>query len=305
MRFAAPLLAAACLLSTPALADSPIPPATSSWAVILGDANGDGAVDILDLDILAGNFGDFNRDGVVDADDYAIWRGNFGAAGSHAAPPALNGFNGAATPGPLDSGASLAWSSVPMRPLFPTPHAYDAWLAPIVDHAGDYNADGVVDGQDFAVWRDTAVAAMDLDRYLCAVGDFNEDGLVGASDYLTWQQNFGASGNINTDSGWASGDFNADGTVDAADYAVWRDSYGTSLPSGHATAGNDGWWSMDRVVDRCFADQNDDRVLNLDDIDTFVANFLAAHPLADADSDGAHDLDDIGAFVDAFLDDCR
>lgn len=59
---------------------------------IAGDANGDGKVDILDLDILSGNFGtmggatvatgDFNGDGNVDILDLDILSGNFGAMAS-------------------------------------------------------------------------------------------------------------------------------------------------------------------------------------------------------------------------------
>ncbi|MEM7680779.1 MAG: dockerin type I domain-containing protein [Planctomycetota bacterium] len=55
-----------------------------------GDANGDGVVDLLDFDILAGHFGsatgngitdgDFNEDGVVDLLDFDILAGNFGAS---------------------------------------------------------------------------------------------------------------------------------------------------------------------------------------------------------------------------------
>ncbi|MEM7682224.1 MAG: dockerin type I domain-containing protein [Planctomycetota bacterium] len=79
---------------------------------IPGDANGDGNVDLLDFDILAGNFGagpgavggetigDFNGDGNVDLLDFDILAGNFGTTSPSAVPEpasmALLGLGGAA-----------------------------------------------------------------------------------------------------------------------------------------------------------------------------------------------------------------
>ncbi|MEM7680993.1 MAG: LamG-like jellyroll fold domain-containing protein [Planctomycetota bacterium] len=67
-------------------------------ALLEGDANGDGNVDLLDFDILASNFGagpgfgggiaggDFNEDGNVDLLDFDILAGNFGASSPGAVP---------------------------------------------------------------------------------------------------------------------------------------------------------------------------------------------------------------------------
>ncbi|MEO0532189.1 MAG: dockerin type I domain-containing protein, partial [Planctomycetota bacterium] len=62
-----------------------------------GDANGDGSVDLLDLDILGSNFGiasgatfaqgDFNEDGAVDLLDLDILGSNFGTTKSSIATP--------------------------------------------------------------------------------------------------------------------------------------------------------------------------------------------------------------------------
>ncbi|MEO0530546.1 MAG: PEP-CTERM sorting domain-containing protein [Planctomycetota bacterium] len=64
---------------------------------LMGDANGDGTVDLLDLDILGANFGttegatvaqgDFNDDGAVDLLDLDILGANFGTSASAAAVP--------------------------------------------------------------------------------------------------------------------------------------------------------------------------------------------------------------------------
>ena len=63
------------LAPTPALAQK-----------LVGDANHDGIVDMLDFSILRSEFGqcgkklkaDFNRDGCVTVIDYSLWRANFG-----------------------------------------------------------------------------------------------------------------------------------------------------------------------------------------------------------------------------------
>lgn len=72
-----------------------------STAFVPGDANGDGAVDILDLDILSSNFGatggatlatgDFNGDGNVDILDLDILSSNFGSGAGSAAVPEPTG----------------------------------------------------------------------------------------------------------------------------------------------------------------------------------------------------------------------
>ncbi|WP_425397638.1 dockerin type I domain-containing protein [Aeoliella sp.] len=56
-------------------------------------------------------------------------------------------------------------------------------------------------------------------------GDYNEDGLVDGSDYELWKQSFGLSGL------GLLADGNADGQVNLVDYSLWRNNLGaTSLP---------------------------------------------------------------------------
>ncbi|MEX2092765.1 MAG: chitobiase/beta-hexosaminidase C-terminal domain-containing protein, partial [Pirellulales bacterium] len=58
-------------------------------------------------------------------------------------------------------------------------------------------------------------------------GDYNGSGLVDQNDYDIWKSNFGAT--VLAGSG---ADGNANGVVDAADYSVWRDHLGATLSSG-------------------------------------------------------------------------
>ena len=62
---------------------------------------------------------------------------------------------------------------------------------PFVELPGDYNADGVVDSDDYAAWRSSVgISASEVSGPLLADG--NNDGLVDASDYAVWRENLGA-----------------------------------------------------------------------------------------------------------------
>ncbi|MEQ8768968.1 MAG: FG-GAP-like repeat-containing protein [Phycisphaerales bacterium] len=57
-------------------------------------------------------------------------------------------------------------------------------------------------------------------------------------------------------------------------------------------------------VNPCPADLTADATLDQDDIDLFVAAFLAGEPAADLDFSGALNLDDVGAFAGSFIAGC-
>lgn len=59
-------------------------------------------------------------------------------------------------------------------------------------------------------------------------GDFNADGVVDAIDYAVWRDNLGSGFNLggNGDESGASA-----GVVDSADYALWLSNYGASAPA--------------------------------------------------------------------------
>ena len=50
---------------------------------------------------------------------------------------------------------------------------------------GDYNFNGIVDGADYTVWRNTVGSTNDKRA------DGNRDGVVDAGDYLAWKQHYG------------------------------------------------------------------------------------------------------------------
>lgn len=63
---------------------------------------------------------------------------------------------------------------------------------PFVTLAGDFNSDGVVDEDDYAVWRD-AYGEADPNQFALTgtTADANGDGLVDIRDYTVWRDNYG------------------------------------------------------------------------------------------------------------------
>lgn len=54
----------------------------------------------------------------------------------------------------------------------------------------------------------------------------------------------------------------------------------------------------------CIADFEENGVLNLDDVDAFIAAFAAELPAADLNGSGTHTLDDVDLFIGAFFNGC-
>jgi hypothetical protein len=63
-------------------------------------------------------------------------------------------------------------------------------------------------------------------------GDYNSDGIVDAQDYGVWRKNVGLAGGAT----YATGDGDRDGNVTVADYDIWRSHFGQTA-SGFASAG--------------------------------------------------------------------
>lgn len=66
---------------------------------------------------------------------------------------------------------------------------FQAALAGYNPIAGDFNADGTVDGADFAIWQDDF--PLDSGAAL-ADGDADGDGDIDGADFVVWQTNYGA-----------------------------------------------------------------------------------------------------------------
>ena len=120
------------------------------YAIVTGDFNADGDLDLQDIDLLvaeiaAGSntpFYDLTGDGIVNLDDRDAWLAIAGAANLPSGNPYLLGD--ANLDGVVDGQDFLVWNNNKFTSVA-------AWSA------GDFNADGVVDGQDFLIWNDEQV----------------------------------------------------------------------------------------------------------------------------------------------------
>ena len=90
---------------------------------------------------------------------------------------------------------------------------YADLLAP--ELAGDYDRSGVVDSDDYALWRQQFGTSAITSG---SGADGNSDGVVDATDFTVWRDNLVGS--------FAGVDVNADGTVDEVDLDGWEIGYG-------------------------------------------------------------------------------
>ena len=77
-------------------------------------------------------------------------------------------------------------------------------------------------------WPTENIAAIPVSVW----GDYDLNGIVDGQDYNIWRQQFG-----NTVRWGTSADGNGDGVVNSADFVVWRKNIGRTLPSAAATLG--------------------------------------------------------------------
>lgn len=89
--------------------------------------------------------------------------------------------------------------------------AWQASLGSVDELLPDGNRDGQVNAADYTIWRDKAPILVNP-----APGDFNLDAVVNNDDYVLWAASFGQAVDLRADG-------NHDGRVDSADYTVWRD----------------------------------------------------------------------------------
>jgi RHS repeat-associated protein len=208
------------------------------FSTYLGDFNGDGNFDCLDINLLVSSIASGNGDRSFDVTgdllltlaDLDAWLALAGAANLPTGNPYLPGD--ANLNGVVDGSDFGIWNA----------HKFTstaAWCD------GDFNADGVVDGSDFGIWN-----AHKFQGSLGTVGDFNGDGLfdcpdidlltaavasssaaprfdlnlddqVDGQDVLTWLALAGAR-NLPSGNSYPLGDANLDGNVDGSDFGIWN-----------------------------------------------------------------------------------
>lgn len=92
------------------------------------------------------------------------------------------------------------------------------------DLMADGNGNGVVDAGDYSIWADNRAPKPAMTAALASrtvqAGDYNADGRVGTEDVVLWRKAFGTTSR--------TADGNGDGVVDAADYSIARDKFGVT-----------------------------------------------------------------------------
>lgn len=167
----------------------------------VGDLNGDGTINVLDLAILETNFsktgvsyikGDLNGDGTVNIYDEAIMRNNWTDKTNPA--PVVGDING-------DGIVNISDLSI-----------LDSHLGKTGTKAqGDLNGDGVINIVDKAILQ----AHLPQSSPSPLIGDINGDGVVNILDEAILMSHYGKSGMTK-----AQGDLNGDGVVNVFDLSI-------------------------------------------------------------------------------------
>ncbi|MEO1716904.1 MAG: dockerin type I repeat-containing protein [Planctomycetota bacterium] len=264
---------------------------------IVGDFNGDGSFDLIDVRYFADGLsldpstGLLNRaEGFVRADNASASGNAFGTtlatgaaytAGASAADIAgatgtTPGFHPIGADGVVDatdldyiyaqftdlSGGELDWT---VTEQIVQPNR----LGLVRDLSADVNGDLLINQDDICA----ALAFLGTSS-----GDVNLDGVVNAADESI------ASGNLGSAGGWADGDVNGDGTVTQADVNIITGA----APDPCSTAARD-----------C-CDQNGDGDCNPGDFNAWILNFNSGDLRADTNQNGVNDPGDFNAWILAF-----
>lgn len=298
-----------------------------------GDANGDGAVNILDYNIVKEDFeaanpgitfppaptvvGDLNFDGSLNITDYNLYIQTKGQTG-----PGL--WADADVNGVIDNLDLQMWAYE-----FPGGIAGDYNHDSVVDLwdfntikkdwkkqqaglAADIDVNNTVDEFDLGVWAEVSGLAV-LPANPTLPGDLNGDGYVNGSDFMVWQRSLGQTGPaLLTDS-------NADGLVDGSDLADWKANFGRSLFAPVTAVGDfDGNSTVDLadfdVLKRAVfgltsslaADASNDGVVNQADYNLWLTSYnqpnapIFPNRSGDCDGDGVSDGNDFLSWQRAY-----
>ncbi|WP_442483264.1 NPCBM/NEW2 domain-containing protein [Aeoliella sp. SH292] len=99
---------------------------------------------------------------------------------------------------------------------------------------GDFNFDASIDSTDWEILSDAWAARYGSglvydDVRASTFGDYDRDGVVDQDDYVVWRSQFGGGVRWAADGVVLAADGNLDGVVNLADYTVWRDNLGAQL----------------------------------------------------------------------------
>ena len=186
---------------------------------LLGDFNNDGVVDTNDYNIWADNFGEdsavLNGNGsggsTVDQADYELWASNYGKtkitnASEHLCYKQINSW--------VDLGSETRW------------YVEEQIQGKIINGYFGASVSLSQDGTRLAVGSMTAndmgkVTVFDYNSTNPILpGDFNNDGIVDTNDYNIWRDNLGL------DSAVLNGNGTGAATVVQEDYDLWRTNFG-------------------------------------------------------------------------------
>ncbi len=202
---------------------------------LLFDVTGDGQVTFADLqhwilDIKGTLFGDSNLDFVIDGQDFIILE----LEQIHGRPACWShgDFN---ADGVVDGQDFIIWNT-------------NKFMTATRGQLGDFDGDGDLDGMDvdalstaiatgwgnlaYDVNRDGQLTLADLQYWVLdikrsVIADSNLDLVVDGQDFIVWNSNKFAATSF-----WSRGNFNADGVVDGQDFILWNTHKFTTATGG-------------------------------------------------------------------------
>lgn len=127
----------------------------------------------------------------------------------------------------LPSGKGLV--SLPLVASANASGSFTVTFDPDLDVTGVVYATGLAEPNDIGV-RPAGTHLAGLLNLINPAGDYNHNHVVDAADYVLWRKTLGQVG------GGLAADGNGNGVIDAGDYPVWRGQFGQSAGSGSVSS---------------------------------------------------------------------